>query len=152
MTYQQSVSTSISDSSSMVSLWLCLLPPSIPFSFPCLPKFCPINKSLQFLYSLLVITAHRGDSHISSYFQTLQYLVIMCVPCEKKHVRRLLHKQVNLLNITLEDSKWLKDMQHFEHDWETKHRVLIHICDPQKKGRGISSLIPCTGLAACRIF
>ena len=28
----------------MVSLSLCLLPPSIPFSFPCLPKFCPINR------------------------------------------------------------------------------------------------------------
>ncbi|CAO2613378.1 hypothetical protein LEMLEM_LOCUS16050, partial [Lemmus lemmus] len=38
---------------------------SIQSSPPCLPKFCPINSPRQFLYSLMVITAHRGDSHIN---------------------------------------------------------------------------------------
>ncbi|XP_049980821.1 uncharacterized protein [Alexandromys fortis] len=38
----------------------------IQSSLPCQPKFCPINKPRQFLYSLMVITAHRGDSHITA--------------------------------------------------------------------------------------
>ena len=44
-----------------------LLSPSIQFSFPCLAKFCPAIGPKQFLYSLMVITAYRGKSHITAH-------------------------------------------------------------------------------------
>ena len=43
--------------------------PSIQPSFPCLPKFFLAIGPKQFLYSLMVITAHRGDSHIRFSYQ-----------------------------------------------------------------------------------
>ena len=43
-----------------------LFSPSIQPGFPCLPKFCLAIGPKKFLYSLMVITAHRGDSHVSS--------------------------------------------------------------------------------------
>ena len=49
----------------MASLSLCLLPPSIQFSFPHLAKFCPAIDPKQFLYSLMAITACRGESYIT---------------------------------------------------------------------------------------
>ena len=41
-----------------------LLSPSIQFSFPHLAPFYPIRDSTQFLYSPMVFTAYRGESHI----------------------------------------------------------------------------------------
>ena len=43
-----------------------LLSPSIQLSFPHLAKFCPAIGSKQFLYSLMVITAYRGKTHITN--------------------------------------------------------------------------------------
>ena len=62
--YQQSFSASVSGGSSMASLWLCLLSPSIQFIFPCLPKFCPINKPRQFfLFTDGIHCIQRGIPH-----------------------------------------------------------------------------------------
>ena len=41
--------------------WLCLLSPSIQYSFLRLILFCPINRPRQFLYSPVVFTAYRGN-------------------------------------------------------------------------------------------
>ena len=62
--YQQGL-VSVSGSSSMASLWLCFLSPSIQFSFPDLALFSYSSAigSKQF-YSLMVITAYRRKSHI----------------------------------------------------------------------------------------
>ena len=57
-------SASVCDGRFMASPCLCLLSPSIQFSFPRLGKFCSAIGSKQFLYSWMVITAYRGDSHI----------------------------------------------------------------------------------------
>ena len=43
-----------------------LLSPSIQLCFPCLPKSCLAIGLKYFLYLLMVITAHRGDSHIKT--------------------------------------------------------------------------------------
>ena len=53
-----------------------LLSPSIQPSFPCLPKFCLAIGPKQFLYSLMVITAHRGDSYINKRMRKIQYTKI----------------------------------------------------------------------------
>ena len=63
--YQQNFSMSVSSKSSMASPDSAFLSPNIEFNFPCLPKFCPINKSRKFIYSPMVFTAHRGKSHIT---------------------------------------------------------------------------------------
>ena len=59
----------------MVSLWLCPLPPRIQSSPLCLPKFYPINRPRKFHYSLLVIIAHKGNSHILTFIQHYQVII-----------------------------------------------------------------------------
>ena len=49
--------------------------PSIEFSFPHLPKFFPINRPSQFLYSLMIITAYREKSHFTCILGTRNYSI-----------------------------------------------------------------------------
>lgn len=51
--------------SSMTSPHSALLSPSVEFSFPCLFKFCPIKRTRKILYSPVVFSAYRGESHIT---------------------------------------------------------------------------------------
>lgn len=78
---------------------------------------------------------HTSNSAVFSY--------LLCTMWKKNQVRRLLHKQVDLLNTALTDSKWLKEGKEVSraafrtvecHGWGTEHPGLVHICDPQKKG------------------
>ena len=65
MAYWQRFGMSDSGGTFIVSLSLRLPSPSIQFYLAHLPKFYFINRPRQFLYSLMVITVHRGESHIN---------------------------------------------------------------------------------------